>query len=139
MKDKPLSPSSSSTFDGSPKQGNAPQIIDTWYDDGGPIEGVNYGCKGDPTVCHEEIIVVIGGGTPALTLVLDALADGDEVKIKTAFSKDQDELAQYFSLADIQGIASGGLRAQLRISGARKYVIVRDASDHIIAVYRFKN
>lgn len=106
------------------KQDNGPKIIDTWYDNGSKpgIEGVDFGCWGEPTDCYEPL--ELHPNPPVLAFAFSAIATGDDSIISSTFSVNQTELEAYLREADVDAVINGAATATARTGRKTRYMVI---------------
>jgi hypothetical protein len=110
----------------------------TWFDNGKQpgIDGVDYGCKGEPKNCGATTVVT----GQCINSVYDAINNGSNSQIISTFALYYNDLSKFIDESDLDGVINGGFNVSLRgrNDNETKYLIFTDKGV-ITNVYPTKN
>ncbi len=110
----------------------------TYFDDGGPKEGTNYGCKAPSGNCWPDTGPT-GLSIPIMNGIFETVLGGNQSSIRSSFTSNQSFLIEYMAEADIAKVISGESFVYGRGSNSTKrYFLLKSASDNRLqTVYPF--
>lgn len=113
------------------KYEDGPDPIDTFYNNGDPdgIEGIDFGCWGDPVDCLPSAEIV-GNHMAAMDEVFDVVEAGSPTAIREVFAEHEAVLEYYLEDDHIARVLNGTGEASCRISTtpSTRYMVVRNAT-----------
>ncbi len=116
------------------KSNGEPMADETWFDDGGNTEGVDYGCKKPATDCITGAFV-----TPKFVTSVEDLSNSSN---QGSYAESHyDILTEFIYDGHIDRVISGDYKVELRgniTDSSSGYLVFRDDSENVVIVYKFR-